>query len=308
MVNITINGKNIKASEDQTILQVCKENGIDVPALCNDDNLKPFSACRICVVEIEGNPKLQTSCSLPVQEGMVIHTESEKVIKYRKELLQLLLDNHPNDCLTCEKAGNCLLQEYSYRYDVQFREHEGDRRESIIDTSSPYILKDESKCILCGKCVRTCAQVNDRGVLSFANRGFETKIVADADNTFEDSKCVSCNRCVAICPTGALIDKRNMKKARYWEVEKEIVKCNVCEYGCDFIVIKKNNKNIAVKADSPGEGRPLCLKGRLWTELQYVDDVQDAYLKKDGKFVKVDWKEALGFERILNKINNINEK
>lgn len=305
MVNATINRKTIEANEGKTILQVCKEIGIDIPALCNDDSLEPFSACRICVVEIEGNPRLQTSCSIPIGEGMVIYTESEKVIKYRKDLLQLLLDNHPNDCLTCEKAGNCLLQEYAYRYDIEFIEHDGDKRESIIDLSSPYILKDETKCILCGKCVRTCSQVEDRRVLSFANRGFETKIVSDANDTLEESRCVSCNRCVAICPTGALLDNRNMKKARHWEAEEKIVKCNVCEYGCDFTVIKKNNKNVAVKADSPGEGRPLCLKGRLSTELKYVDEVQDAFLKKEGKFVKADWKEALGLEGVIDKVNSL---
>ena len=145
--------------------------------------------------------------------------QSERVINARKEILQLLLDNHPNDCLTCQKAGECLLQKYAYEYDVKFREHNGARRPALMDTSSPYILKDDSKCILCGKCVRTCAQVADRQVLTFANRGFDTRIVADSNFTLEESSCVSCNRCVTVCPVGALVDKRLLGKGRVWEYE-----------------------------------------------------------------------------------------
>ncbi|WP_069650923.1 2Fe-2S iron-sulfur cluster-binding protein [Caloranaerobacter ferrireducens] len=304
MKNITliIDGRKVTVPENYTIIQAAEKLGIEIPALCYDPNLEVVSSCRLCVVEIEGNPKLMTSCSTQVAEGMIVYTESERVIKTRKEILQLLLDNHPNDCLTCEKAGECLLQKYAYRYDVKFREHNGEKRKALMDTSSPYILRDESKCILCGKCVRTCAQINERAVLSFANRGFETRIVADANNSLEESRCVSCNRCVAVCPTGALIDRRNMNKVRAWEAEKEIVKCKVCEYGCDFEVLKKNGKAVAVKAKTPGEGRPLCLKGRLWTELVNVEKVDKPYIKENGKFIETDWQKALGLEEITEKI------
>ncbi|WP_427340711.1 2Fe-2S iron-sulfur cluster-binding protein [Caloranaerobacter sp. DY30410] len=301
-VTLSIDGQKISVPENYTIIQAAEKLGIDIPALCYDPNLEVVSSCRLCIVEIEGNPKLMTACSTQVAEGMVVHTESERVVKTRKEILQLLLDNHPNDCLTCEKAGECLLQKYAYRYNVKFREHNGERRKALIDTSSPYILRDESKCILCGKCVRTCAQINERAVLSFANRGFETRIVADANNSLEESRCVSCNRCVAVCPTGALIDRRNMNKIRVWEAEKEVVKCKVCEYGCDFEVLKKNGKTVAVKAKAPGEGRPLCLKGRLWTELVNVEKIDKPYIKENGKFIETDWQKALGLEEIIEKI------
>src|SRR5690606_15334795 len=120
-------------------------------------------------------------------------------------------------------------------------------------------LKDDSKCILCGKCVRTCSQVQDRKVLSFAERGFNTRIVLDADFTFEKSSCVSCNRCVTVCPVGALLDKRLLGKGRVWEYDRKEVKCKVCDYGCNFEVLSKNGRNIAVRAKEPSSGRPLCL-------------------------------------------------
>lgn len=304
-VTLTIDGNKVTVPESYTILQAASSIGIEIPALCYEEGLEIVSACRLCIVEIEGDPKLRTSCSTPVRENMVVYTENERIIRARKVIIQLLLDNHPNDCLTCEKAGKCLLQKYAYRYGVKFREHEGEKRESIVDTSSPYILRDQSKCILCGKCVRTCSEVNERAVLSFGNRGFNTNIVADSNLSLEESHCESCNRCVAVCPTGALIDKRNMGIGRIWEFEEETVKCDVCEYGCNYTILKKNGKNVAVKVESHGEGTPLCLKGRLWTELKNLEEVKDVYLKKDGKFVKSSWKEVLGLDDILNKIEKV---
>jgi NADH dehydrogenase/NADH:ubiquinone oxidoreductase subunit G len=307
-VTLTIDGKKVTVPENYNVIQAAQRLGIEIPALCYDPNLEIAGACRLCLVEIEGSRKLQTSCSTKVKEGMVVHTETEKVVNIRKEILQLLLDNHPNDCLTCQKAGECLLQKYAYRYNVKFREHNGARRPNFVDTSSPYILKDDSKCILCGKCVRTCYQVHDRKVLSFAGRGFETRIVADADFSLEESSCVSCNRCVTVCPVGALIDKRLLGKTRVWDGEVKGVKCKVCDYGCNFEVLSKNGKNVAVRAKSPIEGRPLCLKGRLTTELLYLDKPETPYKKENGKFQETTWKEALGLGDVFEKILKEDDK
>ncbi len=307
-ITLTIDGKKVTVPENYTIIQAAAKIGIEIPALCYDPNLEIAAACRLCLVEIEGSRKLKTSCSTKVEEGMVVYTESKKVVKVRKEILQLLLDNHPNDCLTCQKAGECLLQKYAYRYNVKFREHDGSKKPKLVDTSSPYILKDDSKCILCGKCVRTCNQISDRKVLSFAGRGFDTKIIADADLSLEESKCVSCNRCVTVCPVGALIDKRLLGKTRIWDGEVKEVTCKVCQYGCKFEVLSKNNKNIAVRAKSPSNGRPLCLKGRLTTELLYLDEPEVPYKKENGEFIETTWKEALGLEDIIEKIEKIDDK
>lgn len=305
-VTLTIDGQRVMVPEDYSIIQAAKELGIEIPALCYDPNLEVVSACRLCIVEIEGSRKLETSCSVKVKEGMVVNTETEKVVNARRDILQLLLDSHPNDCLTCQKAGECLLQKYAYRYDVKFREHDGAMRPELIDTSSSYILKDDSKCILCGKCVRTCSQVKgEREVLAFAGRGYNTRIVLDADQTFAASKCVSCNRCVTVCPVGALVDKRLMGKTRIWNAEVNTVNCKVCQYGCEFEVLSNKDKNIAVRAKSPSNGRPLCLKGRLTTELAHVDNPDKPYRKIGGKFVESSWAKALGLVDIMEKMEKI---
>lgn len=292
-----------------TILNAAEKLNIDIPALCYDPDLEITGACRMCLVEIEGSKKLETSCSTKVWDGMVVNTESEKVVNARKEILQMLLDSHPNDCLTCQKAGECLLQEYSYRYDVAFRDHDGAMRPDLIDTSSPYILKDNSKCIVCGKCIITCAQVSDRAVLSFAERGYETRVIFSGDQSIEESTCVSCNRCVSVCPVGALIDKRELKKIRNWEGESKVVSCKACDYGCEFEVKSKKQVPLAVVAKPPTNGRPLCLKGRLTTELKYLDNPDLPYKKLEDKFEETTWAEALEITEIIEKINKMgNEK
>lgn len=304
-VKLIIDGKLAEVSADLTVLQAAWSIGVDIPALCYDETLEIFGACRMCVVEIEGSKKLQTSCSTLVKDGMVVKTETENTINARKDILQMLLDSHPNDCLTCQKAGECLLQEYAYRYDVAFREHDGAMRPLLIDTSSPYILRDNSKCILCGKCVLTCSQVSDRQVLAFAERGYDTRIIFGADESIEKSPCVSCNRCVAVCPVGALVDKRELGKVRSWEAQSKVVACKACEYGCEFEVRSLKRKGISVVAKAPSNGRPLCLKGRLATELKYVENPEQPFRKIDGHFEKTTWDKALGITELLEKIKKL---
>lgn len=305
-ISLVIDGKKLTVPDNYTVLQAAETIGIEIPALCYDPNLEIVSACRLCLIEIEGSKKLETSCSTKVREGMVVSTESEKVVKARTDVLQLLLDSHPNDCLTCQKAGECLLQKYAYRYDVKFREHDGAMRPKLIDTSSPFILKDDSKCILCGKCVRTCSQIKvEREVLAFAGRGYDTKIVLDADQTFETSKCVSCNRCVAVCPVGALIDKRQLGKTRVWDSEINTVDCKSCSYGCEFEVLSKKGKKVAVRAKAPANGRPLCLKGRLTTELMNLDNPDKPYRKIDNEFKESTWSKAIFMADVMEKIEEV---
>lgn len=181
-------------------------------------------------------------------------------------------------------------------------------RPELLDTSSPYILKDNSKCILCGKCIRTCAQVSDRKVLSFSGRGYDTKVVCDADQTLEASSCVSCNRCVTVCPVGALVDKRALGKIRSWEGTSRIINCKACQYGCEFEVRSKGKDKVAVVARPPANGRPLCLKGRLTTELLNVDNPETPYRKIDGKFVETSWAKALGLTEIMDKLDKIGKE
>ena len=310
MIHLMINDTPVTAKEGSRLIEVCNDNGFNIPALCYDKDLAIDGSCRMCLVEIDGHHGLETSCSTLVKNGMVVHTESEKVVKTRKNLLRLYLDNHPNDCLTCEKAGHCLLQDYAFRYDVKFRTHDGDRRGNgeagWTDTSSPFILRDESKCILCGKCVRTCAVIPDRHVLGYAGRGFHTQISADYNQSLEESSCVSCNRCVVVCPVGALIDRRSYDaKIRAWEGKQSIIKCKSCDYGCNFDLMVKNGKKV-IRPRKPTGGRPLCLKGRLMTEANHNTDLPKAYRKVETaqgrRFKEVSWAEALDLEKVVDRI------
>ncbi len=288
MANITlkIDGREVSVPSGTTVMDAAWELGIEIPALCQDKSLPVVSACRLCIVEVGGSRKLQTSCSLLARDGMDVRTETDRIVRYRRAILQFLLDSHPNDCLTCDKAGECLLQKYAWRYGVRFREHEGARRPDCIDLSSPYIAKDDSKCILCGKCVRVCYQVEEeRQVLAFAGRGYETRIVADDDRTLEET------------------DRRAARKGRAWDLTKEVRHCRVCDYGCSFEVLKRNGKGVAVKAQPPGPGRPLCLKGRLTTELLNVADPDAPYRKVDGKFQEASWAKALGLQSLLERLS-----
>jgi len=304
MINLTIDGIPVKVNKNTTVIEAAKTIGIDIPNLCYLKDVNEIGACRICVVEVEKARTLQASCVLPVAEGMVVNTESPKVIEARSVILRLLLDNHPNDCLTCNKAGECQLQEYAYRYGVKFTEHDGFRKQSAIDISNPYIIRDDTKCILCGKCVSICGQIHERSILNFGGRGYRTHIIADNDKNIGESACVSCGRCVSVCPVGALMDNRVIGKVRAWEAEKEDVKCTQCEYGCNFELLKKDSKVYGVRAKTPGEGRPLCLKGRLSVDLSYNENPLTPMLKKDGEFAEATWAEALGLEKILVKLEN----
>ncbi|AHM57327.1 formate dehydrogenase subunit beta [Peptoclostridium acidaminophilum DSM 3953] len=311
MVTLTINGQSVSVSRKSTIIEAAAKLGIEIPALCYDENLEPVGACRLCVVDVQGARGLLTACSTPVAEGMVVETETERVIDARRGVLRLLLDNHPNDCLTCEKAGSCLLQKYSYKYDVKFdASAKGARRAGLLDDSNPYIMRDDSKCILCGKCVRICGQVSERSVLAFSGRGFDTKVVFDGDASIAESKCVSCLRCVSVCPTGALIDARATGSYRPWEVQTVAVKCKQCDSGCDFDLLKRNGETVAIKPQPPTSGRPLCLKGRLATELEYIssDKLKSPQIKENGSFKICRWSEALGLDNTLSKIIDFENK
>lgn len=308
-VALRIDGRAVSVPSGTTVMDAARELGIEIPALCHDKSLPVASACRLCIVEVGGSSKLQTSCSLLARDGMDIRTGTDRIVRYRRSILQFLLDSHPNDCLTCDKAGECLLQKYAWQYGVAFREHDGVRRPEHVDLSSPYIVKDDSKCILCGKCVRVCYQVEEeRQVLAFAGRGYGTRIVADDDLTLEASKCVSCNRCVSVCPVGALTDRRAARKGRTWDLAKEVKHCRVCDYGCSFEVLKKNGKAVAVRALPPGPGRPLCLKGRLTTELLNVPEPDAPYRKLGGKFQKASWAKVLGLQKLLDRLDEADAK
>ena len=209
-----INNTEVEFTDEQTVLEVIRNNGFDVPTFCHRPDLTQFGACRMCVVEQEGRG-IQASCTMPPRAGMKIQTNSNKVRKIRKTILELLLANHKMECLTCEKSGNCELQKYAAEYEitsVRFPKlKEKDYAE--IDNTNPSIVRDTSKCILCGACVRACSEFQGHSVLGFTNRGSNTKVQPLNGRHLAEVDCVYCGQCQAVCPTGALTIKSDIERA-----------------------------------------------------------------------------------------------
>jgi len=304
-VTLTINGKVVTVPTGTTVLDAARGAGFFIPTFCHSEENPGFGACRICVVEIKGARNLPASCVTAAANGMVVETESEAVMVVRRTILELLLANHPTDCLTCDKNGECKLQEYAYRYGVKETGFQGEKHAYSLDDSNPYILRDSNKCILCGKCVSTCQEVEDRAVIDFAYRGFDTKVATAIDQSLGQSDCVSCARCVSVCPVAALTYQPMAGKGRAWEFTKKSVTCKYCDAGCKFDLNMKDGKVVGITAKTPGKTRPLCLKGRLGLEFIHVDQPLTPMLKKDGQFVEVPWAVALELEDVLERLKAI---
>lgn len=218
-MKIFINKQETEVFEGETILQVCQRNKIDIPTLCYLSQLFPSGACRMCVVEVAGQKNLVTSCSHVVSEGMSVFTHSPRVLKSRKILLELILSSHPDDCLYCEKNGHCELQKLAETLDVRGRPYANananlslseKRKRNQLDVSSPSIIRTPSKCILCGRCVRVCEEIQNVSSIDFVNRGSQTVVAPAFHQGLNLSSCVNCGQCINVCPTAALTEKSSL--------------------------------------------------------------------------------------------------
>jgi predicted molibdopterin-dependent oxidoreductase YjgC len=264
-VKVTINGQKVIVPKDSTILEAARYAGVTIPTLCHHPDLSNVGACRMCVVSVEKARGLQTACTTPVFEGMVVDTESEEARETRKFVLEMLLTDHPNACMTCEVNGDCELQDLVYDYNVAWPEHNGERHTYEIDPDpNPFIFIDKNKCILCSRCIRACGEIQNRDVWNFAYRGFKTELVAGAGQLLLDARCESCGQCVAYCPVGALHDKMSMGQGRANQVTKVRTTCSYCGVGCNFDLNVRNGKVVRVTSaeDAPVNGLALCVKGR----------------------------------------------
>ncbi|QZY56008.1 NADH-dependent [FeFe] hydrogenase, group A6 [Crassaminicella profunda] len=211
-VTLTIDNIKIEVPKNYTILEAAKEAGIDIPTLCYLKGINEVGACRVCLVEIEGARSLQASCVHPVAEGMVVKTNSKRVRDARKSNVELILSNHNRECLTCIRNKNCELQSLSESLGIRDIPFEGIKTETTIDDLSYSIVRDPSKCILCGRCVSVCKNVQKIGILDFANRGFDTQVVPAFSKSMADAPCTYCGQCIAVCPVAALREKDDIEK------------------------------------------------------------------------------------------------
>ena len=209
MGTITINGKKVEFTNEKNILTIIRKAGIEVPTLCYQPELSIFGACRLCTVE-DDRGRCFASCSEEPRDGMVIYTHTEKLRKHRKLIIELLLAAHCRDCTTCDKHGKCTLQKLAYQHGINTVRFANHREEMPVDFSSPSIVRDPNKCILCGNCVRVCNEIQVVGVLGFAHRGTDAIVVPAFNRELASTNCVSCGQCRVVCPTGALTIHHNM--------------------------------------------------------------------------------------------------
>ncbi len=212
MVNVTIDGKKVSVHKSATVLNAARKAGVKVPTLCYHPELKPEGACRLCVVEMEGARTLVASCVYPVNEGMVVHTNTQRVRQARKAVVELLLANHPSDCLTCVRNQNCELQTVAADLGLREIRFAGEKKHFELDDNNPSLVRDSEKCILCGRCIRVCSERQDMDVYSFAKRGFETVVTPAFECGLDKAACTYCGQCSTICPTAAIVERDYTKE------------------------------------------------------------------------------------------------
>lgn len=211
MCNITINGKSFEVADNSSILQVAKSAGIKIPTLCYLEGLTPMGACRVCLVEIEGAPTLAASCSTPVREGMIIHTNSKRVREGRRTVVELLLSEHEGDCQLCGRSNDCELRQLAEDLGIRTNRYEGEKPPATTDYSTVALVRDNGKCIKCRRCVQVCSDIQHVGVLSAQYRGYRTTIGPAFTDPLESVACVQCGQCAAVCPVGAIIETSHIE-------------------------------------------------------------------------------------------------
>ncbi|MDP2952822.1 MAG: molybdopterin-dependent oxidoreductase, partial [Chloroflexota bacterium] len=295
-ISLTINGKQFSGKEGATVLDICQAHGIDVPTLCHYKGLSDVGACRMCVVEIERERRPVPACTYPARDGLVVQTHTEKLEKYRRFILELLLSEHEHNCLFCESNGHCELQNLVYKYKIDKVSFPIDKVLDPLDDSSEVILRDPNKCILCGRCVRACAETAVRNILDFGNRGGKTFIVAGLKDQLAQADCVSCGACLQACPTGALTEKLARFQGRVGEFREVRTTCSYCGVGCQLELNIKDNRMVKVYGveDAPANRGHLCVKGRFGFDyVHHPERLTTPLIKRNGKFEPASWDEAL---------------
>jgi len=302
-VTLTVDGKKLTVPAGTLLIEACKSTGIEVPSFCYYPGLSLQGACRMCLVEIERMPKLQTACTTQVTEGMVVTTESDKIKQARKSMLELLLGNHPLDCPVCDAGGECELQDMTFKYgaaESKFIELKNHRDEQQW---SPVVYFDRPRCILCYRCIRVCGEGMDVWALGVHNRGASSIIAPNKEDHLE---CEECGMCIDICPVGALTSGAYRYKTRPWEMKHVGTVCTHCGDGCKTTLgVRRADTGMEIvrgdNRDKSGiNGDFLCIKGRYAFDFAHNDKrIQQPLIKREGKFVPATWEEA--FELISSK-------
>ena len=300
-VNVVIDGVALSVPAGTSVMRAAREAGIDIPKLCATDSLAAFGSCRLCLVEIDGRSGTPASCTTPVAEGMQVHTQTPLVAKLRRNVMELYISDHPLDCLTCSANGDCELQDMAGA--VGLREvrygYEGENHLDLpADTSNPYFTYDPSKCIVCSRCVRACADVQGTFALTIEGRGFESRVAAGQSESFLDSECVSCGACVQACPTATLNEKSVIEIGT---PERSVTTtCAYCGVGCSFRAEVRGEQVVRMVPAKDGQANHghSCVKGRFaWGYATHRERVLKPMIRKrtDDPWHEVSWEEAIAY-------------
>jgi predicted molibdopterin-dependent oxidoreductase YjgC len=329
---IIVNGNEFSFEPGETILEVARRNSINIPTLCHLKRATPTGACRVCMVEIEDARSLVASCTAPAANSMVVRTESPKVIAARRTVIQLLLSSGNHNCAVsgsagqnwtefqlkvhqsdnsaelCPVWGDCKLQELAFRYQVNGERFIPTETPYPMETVNPFIVRDFSRCIQCGRCVQACNEVQVNQAIHFGYRGAATKIITAGDRPYRNSDCVFCGECVQVCPVGALVEKDGRYQVRPWETKKIRTTCSYCGVGCQLYLHVKNNRVVkvtGVEEVAPNYGS-LCVKGRFGYDFIHAPArLTVPLIKENGQFRESSWAEALDLvARRLGEIKN----
>ncbi|GIU73898.1 MAG: NADH-quinone oxidoreductase [Bryobacteraceae bacterium] len=293
MVTITIDGRQVTVPAGTPVIEAAKQAGIDIPAFCYYEGFSVQAACRMCLVEVEKMPKLQPSCALPATDGMVIHTESPKVVEARKSMLEFLLTNHPLDCPVCDKGGECELQDMTFRYGVGESRFTEIKHHDVEKQWSPLVFYDPARCILCYRCIRVCDEGLGVGALGLSFRGVSAEIIPNRGDHLE---CDECGWCIDVCPVGALTSGTYRYKSRPWEMNYVPAVCTHCSNGCKTTLSVRNGEIIrANNRDRSGiNGEFLCVKGRFAFDFVHNGErLQTPLVRRGGRLEPASWSEAL---------------
>jgi formate dehydrogenase alpha subunit len=306
MVKLTIDGKEVTARPDQTILEVARANGVSIPTLCYHERLSLLKSCRICLVEVEGADMPMASCATPVVEGMVVQTRTERVDKMRLEALKLLLVNHPLDCPVCDAGGECQLQNRTYEFGIasnEFAREEIDR--PSVEYGTPLIRQWFDRCVMCLRCIQACIDVPGADVLEVADRGFASHVRA-----VRKENCISCGECLHMCPVGALTENLSPIKGRTWQLPRIQTTCPFCGCGCQLelnSLARKKVVKVTTRNEAGTNQGSLCVFGRFGYDfIHHPDRLQKPLIKKSGVFVEASWEEALSL--VAQKLGEVREK
>ena len=296
-VTITVDGKQVTAPAGTLLIEACKAVGIEVPSFCYYPGLSLQAACRMCLVRIEKMPKLQTACTVPIADGMVVATDTDEVRQARKSMIELLLGNHPLDCPVCDAGGECELQDMTFKYGAAESRYMEGKLHKEEQQWSPVVFFDRPRCILCYRCVRVCGEGMDVSALGVQLRGSSSVI---APNEGDHLDCEECGMCIDICPVGALTSGAYRYKTRPWEMKHVGTICTHCGDGCKTTLgVRRSDTGMDIvrgdNRDKSGiNGDFLCIKGRYaFDYFDHKDRLRQPLVRKDGKLTPTTWEEAI---------------